>query len=59
MDKTAKRFLLIYVTPICLLSFVSVFIAPPLVSAVILGMLSGVGLLCLGIAFLIDYLDGK
>jgi hypothetical protein len=57
MDNDIKRFLLIYVVPICVLSLVMVFIAPPMFSVGILAMITSVSLLVISIAFLIDYFD--
>lgn len=59
MDKDIKRFLLIYVVPICVLSLVMVFFAPPLFSVGILAMITSASLIVIGMAFLIDYLDNK
>jgi hypothetical protein len=57
MSKEIKQLLLIYVLPILLISLFMVFFAPPMFSVGILGMFSLAGLLCLGMAFLIDHLD--
>jgi hypothetical protein len=59
MTKDIKNLILIYVLPIVALSLLMVFIAPALYAQVILGMVSGVALLVIGMAFLIDYLDHK
>jgi hypothetical protein len=59
MDKDIKNLLLIYVLPILLVSVVFVFFAPALMAQVVLGMLTLSGLLCLGMVFLIDYIDNK
>lgn len=59
MTKDIKNMLLIYVLPIIVLSLVMVFIAPAVFSQVILGMISGTALICVGMAFLIDYLDKR
>jgi hypothetical protein len=57
MDNDIKRLLLIYVVPICIISLVMAFIAPPMVSVGILAMITSVSLLVVGIAFLLDHLD--
>ncbi len=59
MTKDIKNMLLIYVLPIIVLSLVMVFIAPAIYSQVILGMVMGVALLCVGMAFFIDYLEKR
>lgn len=59
MSKEIKNLLLIYVLPILALSLTMVFIAPAVFAQAILGMLCGVGLLCVGMAFLINWLDNK
>jgi hypothetical protein len=59
MSKEIRNFLLIYILPICVLSLFFVFFAPALYSVVILGMVSSVALLVMGMAFVIDYLDNK
>jgi hypothetical protein len=57
MSKEIRSFLLIYILPICVLSLVFVFFAPALFAQVILGMVSGVALMVMGMAFLINWLD--
>lgn len=59
MTKDVKNMLLIYVLPIIVLSLVMVFIAPAIYAQVILGMVMGTALLCVGMAFLIDYLEKR
>ncbi len=59
MSKEIRNLVLIYVLPILSLSLLMVFIAPPVFGQAILGMLCGVGLICVGMAFLIDWLDKK
>jgi uncharacterized membrane protein HdeD (DUF308 family) len=59
MSKEIRSMLLIYIAPIAILSLLFVFFAPALFSVVILGMVSGVALLVMGMAFVIDYLDNK
>ena len=59
MSKEIRSFLLIYIVPICLMSLFFVFFAHALYSVVILGMVSSVALMVVGMAFLIDYLDKK
>jgi uncharacterized membrane protein HdeD (DUF308 family) len=51
--------LLVYIAPIAILSLVFVLFAPPLYSAAILAMISGVALMVIAFAFVIDYLDKK
>ncbi len=57
MSKEIRNFLLIYIAPICLISLFFVFFAPALFAQVILGMVAGVALLVMGMAFLIDWMD--
>lgn len=57
MSKEIRSFLVIYVLPILVLSLFFVFFAPALYSQAILGMICLAGLLCVGMAFLIDHLD--
>jgi hypothetical protein len=57
MSKEIRSFLLIYILPICLISLFFVFFAPALFAQVILGMVSGVALMVMGMAFLINWLD--
>ncbi len=57
MSKEIRSFLLIYIVPICLIALYFVFFAPALYSVVVLGMVSSVALLVVGMAFLIDWLD--
>lgn len=59
MDNDIKRLLLIYVVPICIISLVMALIAPPMFSVGILAMITSASLIVVGMAFLIDYLDGK
>jgi hypothetical protein len=59
MSKEIRSFLLIYILPIAVLCLAFVFFAPALFSAVILGMVSGVALMVMAMAFVIDYLDKK
>jgi hypothetical protein len=59
MTKDIRNLLAIYVLPIIVLSLVMVFFAPALMAQVVLGMLASTALLCVGMAFLIDYLDKK
>ena len=59
MTKDIKNLLLIYVLPIVALSLLMVFIAPAVFAQAILGMLCGTALICIGMAFLIDWLDNK
>jgi len=59
MSKEIRSMLLIYIAPIATLSLLFVFFAPALFSVVILGMVSGVALMVMGMAFIIDYLDNK
>jgi glucan phosphoethanolaminetransferase (alkaline phosphatase superfamily) len=59
MSKEIRSFLAIYILPIAILCLVFVFFAPALFAQVILGMVSGVALMVMGMAFLIDYLDKK
>lgn len=59
MTKDVKNMLLIYILPIILLSLVMVFIAPAIYAQVILGMVMGTALLCVGMAFLIDYVEKR
>ncbi len=59
MSKEIRSFLLIYIAPICVLSLFFVFYAPALFAQVILGMVAGVALMVMGMAFLIDWLDKK
>ena len=59
MSKEIRSMLLIYIAPIAILSLLFVFFAPALFSVVILGMVSGVALLVMAMAFVIDYLDNK
>jgi hypothetical protein len=57
MDNTIKRLLLIYAVPICVISIVMAFIAPPIVSVALLTMLCSTVLLVIGVAFLFDHFD--
>jgi positive regulator of sigma E activity len=59
MSKEIRSFLLIYIAPMAILCLAFVFFAPALFSAVILGMVSGVALMVMGMAFLIDYMDKR
>jgi hypothetical protein len=59
MTKDIKNLILIYVLPIIVLSLVMVFIAPAIYAQVILGMVMGVALICVGMAFLIDYVEKR
>jgi hypothetical protein len=59
MSKEIKNLILIYVLPILSLSLLMVFIAPAIFAQAILGMLCGVGLICVGMAFLIDWFDKR
>ena len=59
MSKEIRNLLAIYIVPIAILCLFFVFFAPALYSVVILGMLCGSGLLVVGMAFLINYLDNK
>ena len=59
MSKEIRTFLLIYIVPIAILCLAFVFFAPALYSVVILGMVSAVALMVVGMAILIDYLDKK
>ena len=59
MSKEIRSFLLIYIAPIAMLCLFFVFFAPALYSVVILGMVSSVALMVMGMAFVIDYLDNK
>jgi hypothetical protein len=59
MSKEIRSFLLIYIAPICLISLFFVFFAPALFAQVILGMVAGVALLVMGMAFLIDWMDKR
>lgn len=59
MSKEIRNFLLIYIAPIAMLCLFFVFFAPALYSVVILGMVSSVALMVMGMAFVIDYLDKK
>jgi hypothetical protein len=59
MSKEIKNLLLIYVLPILTRSLTMVFIAPAVFAQAILGMLCATALICIGMAFLIDYLDNK
>ena len=59
MSKEIRNFLAIYILPIAILCLLFVFFAPALYSVVILGMVSGVALMVMGMAFLIEYLDKK
>jgi hypothetical protein len=59
MSKEIRSFLLIYIAPIAMLCLAFVFFAPALYSVVILGMVSGVALLVMAMAFVIDYYDKK
>lgn len=58
MDTDIKRILLTYVVPICIISIVMALIAPPMFSVGILLMITSATLIVIGIAFLLDYLDG-
>jgi hypothetical protein len=57
MSKEIRTFLAIYILPIAILCLLFVFFAPALYSAVILGMVSAVALMVMGMAFIIDRLD--
>lgn len=57
MSKEIRTFLAIYILPIAILCLLFVFFAPALYSAVILGMVSSVALMVMGMAFIIDRLD--
>ena len=57
MSKEIRTFLAIYILPIAILCLLFVFFAPALYSAVILGMVSGIALMVMGMAFIIDRLD--
>ena len=57
MSKEIRTFLLIYIVPIAILCLAFVFFAPALYSVVILGMVSSVALMVVGMAFLINHLD--
>jgi hypothetical protein len=57
MSKEIRSFLAIYILPICLISLFFVFFAPALFAQVILGMVSTVTLMVMGMAFIIDRLD--
>lgn len=57
MDNDIKKFLYIYAIPIAIMSLTMVFIAPPVFSQAILGMVSLVALVCIAMALLMDYLD--
>jgi positive regulator of sigma E activity len=59
MSKEIRSMLLVYIAPIAILSLVFVLFAPPLYSAAILAMISGVALMVIAFAFVIDYLDKK
>jgi hypothetical protein len=59
MSKEIRSFLLIYILPIAVLCLAFVFFAPALYSVVILGMVSGIALMVMAMAFVIDYLDKK
>jgi hypothetical protein len=59
MSKEIRNFLAIYILPMAILCLVFVFFAPALFSAVILGMVSGVALMVMGMAFLIDWMDKR
>jgi uncharacterized membrane protein (DUF485 family) len=59
MSKEIRSFLLIYILPICLISLFFVFFAPALYSVVILGMVSSVALMVMGMAFIIDWMDKR
>lgn len=57
MDNDIKKFLYIYAIPVAVIALVMVFIAPPVFSQAILGMISLVALVCIAMALLMDYLD--
>lgn len=57
MSKEIKNLLLIYIVPICVLSLVLVFTAPPLFSVAVLAMITSLTLIMVGIAFLLDHFD--
>jgi hypothetical protein len=59
MSKEIRSMLLIYIAPIAMLSLLFVFFAPALYSVVILGMVSGVALMVMAMAFVIDWLDKR
>jgi hypothetical protein len=59
MSKEIRNLLLIYVVPVLVLSLTMVFIAPAAFAQAILGMLCGVGLICVGMAFLIEWFDNR
>ena len=59
MTKEIKNLILIYVLPIIALSLLMVFIAPAVFAQAILGMVCGVALICIGMAFLIDWMDNR
>lgn len=59
MSKEIKFLLVAYVLPAIALSLLFVFFAPAVFAQAILGMVCLMGATCIGMAFLIDYLDKK
>lgn len=59
MTKDIKNLLLIYVLPMLVIALLMAVFAPPMFSVGILAMFCSAGLLVVGMAFLIDYLDKK
>ena len=59
MTKEIKNLILIYVLPVIAVSLFSVFFLPAFASRLVLGMVSGVALITIGMALLIDWFDKK
>lgn len=59
MSKEIRNLLLIYVVPMLVIALLMVFFAPPMFSVGILAMFCSSGLLVVGMAFLIDWMDKR
>ena len=59
MSKEIRSLILIYVLPMLVLSLFMALFAPPMFSVGILAMFCSAGLLVVGMAFLIDWMDKR